>query len=189
MGPWAHGAQPGGLLLDENELRAMYRAYRRRQARRLVAMLPREAIRPLYRAALDAAAPSDADRDPLEILVDHCGRLLPLPPFPVWRDDLLASPDAHLREAEDSHEAPTAARPVTLAARAVRHEGGVWEARLRAFPQDGAWRGYVAFERSGAGASCRTAVVFREHGPEDLRDRFLEFEPVALEAFLRSSLP
>jgi hypothetical protein len=35
----------------------------------------------------------------------------------------------------------------------------------------------------------RTTLIFRETDPADLRERFLGFEPVALEAFLRSALP
>ena len=35
----------------------------------------------------------------------------------------------------------------------------------------------------------RTALVFRESDPADLRERFLSFESGTLEAFLRSALP
>ncbi|MEX2466110.1 MAG: hypothetical protein WD995_04325 [Gemmatimonadota bacterium] len=183
-------AQSGEIAVDREALRPMYEAYRRRQARRLVSMLPRESIRPLYRAVLDARSVDDgAPGDPLEALVAHCATLLPLPPFPVWAADLARFPDAHLRDLDDSAEGPSPAEPLALAARMVDCGGVTWTARLHVFRADGAWRGFIAFEGPSLGDTCRTAVVFRESTPEELRARFLAFEAVALGAFLRSSLP
>lgn len=177
---------------DESELRVLYEGYRRRQARRLVAMLSREAIRPLYRAAR-AAPPSGpsggADQDPLQVLVDYCATLLPLPPFERWVDDLARFPDAHLRDWDDSVEAPTASAPVTLARRHLRRADGRWDVRVRVFHQGGAWRGSIAFEGPSRSDVHHTAVVFREATPKQVRDRFLDFDAAALEAFLRSTLP
>ncbi|MDZ7780912.1 MAG: hypothetical protein U5R14_13405 [Gemmatimonadota bacterium] len=174
---------------DESELRELYEGYRRRQARRLVAMLPREAVRPLYRAALHASPRGASDPDPLRLLVEYCATLLPLPPFSVWVKDHERFPSAHLREWAESADPPTAADPVTLARRRLRCFGESWEVRVRAFHEGGAWRGFIAFEGSSPSEVHDTAVVFRETGPEQVRERFLDFEEAALEAFLRSTLP
>jgi hypothetical protein len=179
-----------GTLPDRDELRSMYGAYRRRQARKLVSMLPRDAIRPLYRAAVGERTVADVPADPLEALVAHCATLLPLPPFPVWMADMTRYPDAHLDDLEESIEGPdTATTSLALGSRSVRFGGEEWRAVLRAFRADGAWRGFIAFEGASVGDTCRTAVVFRESTPVELRDRFSAFDTVALEAFLRSSLP
>jgi hypothetical protein len=62
-------------------------------------------------------------------------------------------------------------------------------AHLRSFRDGDAWRGYIAFEEQASKNVHRTALIFRESDPADLRDRFLDFEAVALAAFLRSALP
>lgn len=179
----------GEALGERDELVSMYASYRRRQARRLVSMLPREAIRPLYRAAVDARAVADVPSDPLEALVVHCATLLPLPPFSVWAADLARFPEAHLGDLDDSAEGPTAASPATLGRRPFRFGSERWSAVLRAFRSDGAWRGFIAFEGPSVHDNCRSAVVFREATTIEVWNRFAAFHTGALEAFLRSSLP
>jgi hypothetical protein len=90
---------------------------------------------------------------------------------------------------DDSAAAPTAEAPATVEARPFEFSGGPWVAHLRSFRDGGAWRGYIAFEDKLTRRVHRTALIFREADPADLRERFLGFEPVALEAFLRSALP
>lgn len=182
--------------VDVAELRIRYLAYRRRQASRLLQILPREAVRPLYRKARDAVLESDRDEsagssadDPLAVLIDFCERLLPLPTFEVWCDDLACNPDAHLSDLDESADGPTVDTPSTMASRNFTYAGRGWTARLRAFRDDVFWRGYIAFEETGRGRVHRTTTVFCEHDPGELRRRFLSFEPPALEAFLRSALP
>jgi hypothetical protein len=168
----------------------MYDAYRRRQARGLVSMLPRQAIRPLYRAAIAGRrAGEEPSSDPLETLVAHCATLLPLPPYAVWAADFARYADAHFRDLDDWVEGPTPATPVTLANRSLIVGDGRWTAALRVFRAEGAWRGYIAFEGPSAGDSCRTAEIFRETTPEELKESFAAFDSAALGAFLRSSLP
>jgi hypothetical protein len=149
-------------------------------------LMPREAIRPLYREAL---AGNERVEDPLELLVRHCETLLPLPPFEVWREDLRRSPEAHLRDMDESPAPPTATAPSTVEVRSVAYRGCTWLAALKSYRDDGVWWGYITFaDREGTRAH-RTAPVFRESDPVSLRERFLSFEPAALEAFLRSALP
>jgi hypothetical protein len=182
-------AAPLTAQVAENELRLQYRAYRHRQARGLVGMLPREAIRPLYRRARRAGYGGDAPGDPLAALVDYCETILPLPPFERWCEDRSAWPTAHLQDLDDSAAAPTAEAPTTVEARPFELDGTPWVAYLRSFRDGAVWRGYIAFEDPHSGRVHRTALIFRESDPADLRDRFLDFEQVALEAFLRSALP
>ncbi|MGD8320025.1 MAG: hypothetical protein PVJ02_06210 [Gemmatimonadota bacterium] len=180
---------PAAPYLSAEELEMRYAVYRRRQASRLVQMLPRDAIRPLYRTARRAAGAPESLGDPLALLVAFCEELLPLPSFDVWCDDLRAHPDAHLADLDDSVDGPTADAPSTLAVQEVEVGGRRWRAHLRAYRDAGLWRGFIAFEDRDAGSVHRTAVVFCEGRPGDLRERFLSFGPAALRAFLRSALP
>ena len=189
----ARGSDPLQYV-SESELRGRYDAYRRRQATRLVQMLPREAVRPLYRRAHEEAVRSGAARaqdepDPLALLLRWCERLLPLPPFDVWLEDLRRHPDGHFADLEESTDDPTADAPSTMEVRALEVRGQPWIARLRSFREAGLWRGYIAFEEEGSGRVHRTAAVFCEADAGELRARFLSFEHAALEAFLRSALP
>ncbi len=182
-----------GLAEDRtaaSELRAQYAAYRRRQARRLVGLIPRDAIRPLCRRARMRVVGSPiVETDPMELLVRFCERLLPLPPFEVWVEDVTLHPVAHLHDLDDSADAPTTGSPVTIEARLFEYREHPWVAHLRSFRDGGTWRAYIAFEERRTGDVHHTAPIFAEDDPADLRERFLSFETAALEAFLRSALP
>lgn len=187
---WNVAAAESAVVSSE-ELRERYAAYRRRQASRLVRMLPREAVRPLYRRAraatsLDATGEPD---DPLAVLERYCERLLPLPPFETWYEDLARSPHAHLADTEESADAPTAAAPSTLDVRPIAYGGRAWLASLRSFREAGLWRGHIAFNEEGSELVYRTGTVFCEDDVGALHARFLSFDPSALQAFLRSALP
>jgi hypothetical protein len=190
----AAGAQPRGPGVglhrtEQGELEAQYAAYRRRQARGLIRLLPREAIRPLYRRALDEGFGKETASDPLGALLRYCEVLLPLPPFDAWRDDLHRNATAHLQDLDDSAEAPTADAPTTVEARRFEFEGCTWVARLRSYREGHTWRGYITFEDEIAHRVHRTALIFSEGDPVDVRERFLGFDLAALRAFLRSALP
>lgn len=185
---WA-GEQTERWAPTEQELLARYRAYRRRQARGLIRLLPRDAVRPLYRRALASGVSSHDRNDPLDVLVRYCEHLLPLPPFETWKRDHLSYPLAHLQELDESAEAPSAKAPATLEARFVEHDGRRWLAHLRSFREGSVWRGFIAFEDAHSRRAVRTTVIFRETTAADLRARFLEFDVGALRAFLRSCLP
>jgi hypothetical protein len=185
---WLDPRVSDSIERDESELREDYEDYRERHARRLVALLPREAIRPLYRAALSDPTLDTVPDDPLAKLTEYCARLLPLPPFDVWVEDVRANPDAYLLDLREAANAPTAASPATLETRRLSRSDGSWLARLRGFRDRDAWRGFIAFEDESSGLVHHTALIFREGDPRDLRRRFLSFEAGTLEAFLRSSL-
>jgi hypothetical protein len=125
----------------------------------------------------------------MAVLVTYCEALLPLPPFDRWCDDVRRNAAAHLDDVEDSAEAPDVETPVTVATRELSHEGGAWRAHLRAFRDGSAWRGFIAFETGSASRVHRTALIFRESSPADVRERFQSFESSTLSAFLRSALP
>lgn len=188
----AHEAPGAGPLVEREELEARYRAYRRRQAARLLQLVPRAAIRPLLREAHGSRAGAEevaSGEDPLELLTRFCEGLLPLPPLETWLRDLERHPEAHLGDLRESVHAPDADAPATLDTREVSSAGVRWEVRLRAFRDADAWRGFMVFHDRSEGGAHRTATVFREADPLTLRERFRSFDRGALEAFLRSARP
>lgn len=151
-------------------------------------MMPREAVRPLYRRAraeLDGSSPDD----PLLALVDYCERLVPFPPFDVWVADLRRNPGAHLRDVDESAVAPDAEAPATLASRRLSGPATGWKVSLKGFRDAEAWRGFLAFQEADDDRMHTTALVFRADSPDALCERFRAFEDAALHAFLRSALP
>lgn len=184
----------GGLSSDtvpaseEVDELARYDEYRTQQARALVNLMPREAVRPLYRRAVREGH-IVPDKDPLAALVGYCRSILPLPTFEVWQADVARNPEAHLESPDSFRTTPTAAAPATLEARAMTRHRSAWTARLKGFREDGAWRGFIAFEDGESGRVHHTALIFCEADPLELRDRFLGFENGTLEAFLRSTCP
>lgn len=181
----------GHVELDE-DLRERYGEYRRRQATRLLRLMPREAVRPLYRrAAAEVIGVGQIEiDDPVALLERYCERLLPLPPFEVWVADVRRAPGAHRDDrAGVDADAPTADRPTTLDEGGLEYGGTEWRALLRGYRDGGVWRGFVAFEDRRGGAGHRTATIFCETGPDALRSRFRSFESAGLTAFLRSALP
>jgi len=170
-------------------LRDQYRAYRVRQARKLVRMLPREAVRPLYRAALAGAALRPGEGDAVALLVRYCEELLPLPPFEVWLEDITLHAVSHLDDLDDAPDPPSAEVPASIEERRFEYRSESWVAHLRGFREDDAWRGYISFRRPGSLGLLHTSVIFREATPVELLERFTTFEDGTLEAFLRSALP
>lgn len=174
--------------VSRTELLTRYRAYRRRQARALLHMIPREAARPLFRRAVREGFDVD-ETDPMAALLTYCETLLPLPPFEVWHEDVRRNPTAHVDDADDSAVTPTAEAPRTSISREFTAGDLRWTAHLRSFRDGGAWRGFIAFEDSSSGRVHRTALIFRESDAEEVSERFSSFEPSTLVAFLRSALP
>ncbi len=126
--------------------------------------------------------------DPLEILNRFCRELLPLPPFTVWAADFDGHPAEHL-EAMRSDPTLSAHAPVAVELRTLRHASTDWLAGLNLFPDGDVWRGFIEFQIEGGAAGARTANIFRDPDPMEIRQRFRSFEPDTLQAFLRSTLP
>ncbi len=187
----AAGLGPRPATDPDLALRRRYEAYVRDQAARLPHLLPREAIRPLYREAVARARRrgDPVGEDPMETLVACCRDLLPLPPFEVWRTDFIAHREAHLRES-GADPLPPSTDPVVVDVRALVMAGREWSASLSLRADEhGGWRGHVTFQAGPDGLAHRTAEIFAESDPDEIRARFADFRPSTLEAFLRSVLP
>lgn len=182
------GEQPG---IQERSDRDRYQAYRRRQAELLPTLIPREGIRPLYRAAREWALDRGIawGKDPLVLLHRYCDEvLLPLPPFDQWlaaEEGRSPAPDS-FRSA--GQERLPLAEPVLLSVQRFSHGEEEWTAGLTVLRRPGGWSGHIAFS-DGAGGAARSAEIFLEEDLGELRSRFESFEPKTLSAFLRSALP
>lgn len=176
---------------SELKLRERYEQYRRRQAARLVSLVPRDAVRPLYRQARARALRRGSfdPKDPAQALVELCLELLPLPPFERWREDVERNPLPHVEDeawGRNAHPAPRATRADT---RVLTYRGVLWYASLHLYPDHHGWRGFIAFHSPQRPEPLRTADIFHEINAAQVRDRFRSFEDETLKAFLRSVLP
>ena len=154
----------------------------------MLSLVPREAIRPLYRRArseVDAPDPGD----PLGLLTAFCEALLPLPPFDVWQRDRKMHPAAHLDEAERGPWPDRSAGPVAVAVRVVDFRSDLWHAELNVRSEEKLWSGHITFRTESLHETYSTGAIFLEQGADAVRDRFLEFDDRTLRAFLRSVLP
>jgi hypothetical protein len=169
-----------------------YRSYRQRQARALVSLIPPEVVRPLYASARQWARERghEVGKDPLATFLLFLEALLPLPPMEVWKDDRSRNLAEYLQEESEGIEAlQSRSIPMRVDARVVEHAGEEWRATLHLFRREEAWRGYIQFHRADEEKGLRTADIFREEAPEEVRERFLDCRPETLQAFLRSVLP
>jgi hypothetical protein len=177
---------------QDPDLASRYEEYCHRQAKGLVSILPKEAIRPLYARAREwgRAEGKEVEKDPLATFLLFLRELIPLPPRDVWERDRADHLDAHVKE---EFESPAAHRrsspPVTVESRGMEMDGRRWRATLNLFRKDEAWRGFIVFNPLGELSSVRTADIFREEDPDEIRNRFLGFHNQTLQAFLRSVLP
>lgn len=197
----SRAATAGGLPLEEiqrawpaRSLVPSYEAYRRHQARALLALMPREGLRELYGLARDVRASADAGAkgrvlDPMDALLGFVERFLPLPPFHVWCQDVRTNPGAHLDEPWMADALPAAAAPRTVAVREEHLRGGPWRVELRVHHEREEWRGHLAFTGGAQSRSWRTGDVLREPTAGLLVERFHELGVLTLDAFLRSILP
>ena len=172
-------------------LRRRYGEYCRRQAAGLLDLIPREAVRPLYRQAREWATGNGLHepKDPMATLHQFCRQLLPLPSFEVWLVDYEAHRLAHLKAGAPYPHGGEPSEPVTVELREVEHASDRWTASLDVYRDGNLWRGYIRFRRSPVEVQVRTGDIFCEDELQDLRDRFLSFTSATLAAFLRSILP
>jgi len=175
----------------EEELRERYEAYCTWQAELLPTLVPREAIRPMYRAAHEWALERglETGKDPLALLRRYCRDILPLPPFHAWVGRFRSHPEAFLEIPARPGALPGSANVSSIVAvRGVEHAGAFWTAALNVQESDSGWRGFIGF--TGAqGTTVQTAEIFMDPSLDDVRDRFRTLEPDTLSAFLRSALP
>jgi len=187
-------SEPGfqGVVREDPDLAARYQEYRRRQAKGLVSILPKEAIRPLYGQAREWGRRTgrEVEKDPLATFLLFLEQVIPLPPRDVWEKDRAEHLDAHVKEEFESPPAHRrASPPVTVESRGMELDGVRWRATLNLFRRDEAWRGFIIFNPIGESETVRTADIFREEDPDEIRNRFLGFHNQTLQAFLRSVLP
>ena len=186
------GTNTPQVVRDDPALDARYQEYRRRQAKGLASILPKESIRPLYARAREwgRQTGNEVEKDPLATLYRYLEKLLPLPPQEVWAQDREAYLDAHVKEEFASPPAHhRSSPPVTVESRGMEMDGLRWRATLNLFRRDEAWRGFIVFNPVGEDEMIRTADIFREEDPDEIRNRFLGFHNQTLQAFLRSVLP
>jgi hypothetical protein len=180
----------GADRVDE-DLQDRYMEYRQWQIDLLPRILPRECVRPLYRAALEWALERgiETGKDPLDLLRRFCSEVMPLPPLERWMEDYLRNPDAYREASGSSPHAPEApVHPTMVAVRPVEIGDVTWTASLNVMEGDEGWRGFIGFSQL-SGPSVRTANIFFEETPERVLERFESLEADTLFAFLRSSLP
>lgn len=182
-----HGAGSGDL---ERTDRRQYDWYCERQVSILLSMLPPGGVRSLYahaRAWAQSRAEHEA-KDPMSTLRRYCREVLPLPPPDVWAEDYRANRAAYLDDDLEPPDPRDRREPVTIEVRSLIYRDQPWRAELRLFNDGDVWRGLVVF-RAVSGQAFSTANVFCEPCANDIRERFLDFEPETLRAFLRSALP
>lgn len=168
-----------------------YHGYRRRQATRLLHIMPREAVRDLYARARDWARERGLHdgQDPMATLVRFAEHLLPLPPFEVWLADREQYPLCHIEDSSDSPHAATIGPPGRLDDRRFDYAGRSWTVSLHVFRDGAVWRGFLRFRELGLKRRYHTANIFLEETAREVQRRFREFDRATLGAFLRSVLP
>ena len=122
-------------------------------------------------------------------LVRFCRTILPLPPYGVWLEDFHRNRMEYLRESMEAGMGTAPAEPLTVDVRPISHGDGPWNAGLALFQEGDQWRGYITFQESPGARAARTADIFLDGDPEEIRNRFRSFRTATLEAFLRSALP
>jgi hypothetical protein len=178
-------------LESHDALRRTYQRYRAVQAAHFLTLIPREGVRPLYRAAREWATGRGTAEvvDPMAILVEYCKIRLPLPPFDVWLADFRRNRTRHLDVLGSAPPPAEPTDPVMVDLRRIRSGPESWSAGLNLFRDGAVWRGFIEFHGETGATVVRTANIFREPSVAEIRSRFRSFENRTLQAFLRSVLP
>ncbi len=172
-------------------LKGRYEEYCQWQVSLLLEVMPREAVRPLYRRARIWATERGLheSKDPMSTLRAFCRDVLPLPPFEVWLSDYETDRGAHVGAGLGWSPLTEPMEPVAVEFRRMEHGAEPWHGTLEVYRGGDAWRGFIRFQRDGEEGHFRTGEIFCEDNLQDLRDRFISFTAPTLSAFLRSTLP
>ena len=172
-------------------LQERYEEYCRGQVSLLLEIVPREAVRHLYRSARSWATQQGLheSKDPMSTLRSFCRELLPMPPFEAWVLDYEDHRLAYLSAGVGLSPLNQSTEPVAIELRRIRYEAEPWQGTLEVYRGGEAWRGLIRFQREGGGDYFRTGEIFCEDDLQELRDRFVSFTASTLSAFLRSTLP
>jgi len=176
----------------DSALYGRYLNYRQREASAFLTLVPREGLRPLYRAAREWAVERGLheNKDPMATLLTFCEQTLPLPPFEVWVVDYQSHRLAYMEEMGKPPLAPVETEPVLVDVRGVRLDRAPdWFGSLYVGHDGVDWRGHIAFHRDGSDEVHRTGEIFVEESLQIVRDRFSGFTDATMTAFLSSTLP
>jgi len=184
-------ADRDGSPINVAALKGRYEEYCRQQVSLLLGIIPREAVRPLYRRARTWATTRGLheSQDPMSTLRLFCRDVLPLPPFEVWLLDNENHRLAHVSAGLGFSPLTEPMEPIAVEFRRLEHDAEPWHGTLEVYRGGDAWRGLIRFQRDGEEGHFRTGEIFREDNLQDLRDRFISFTAPTLSAFLRSTLP
>ena len=176
---------------DVAALKGRYEEYCWQQISLLLEIIPREAIRPLYRRARIWATERGLheSQDPMATLRLFCRDVLPLPPFEVWLLDYQTHRVAHVSPGSGFSPLNEPMEPIAVEFRRLEHNAESWHGTLEVYRGGEVWRGLIRFQRDGEKGHFHTGEIFREDNLQDLRDRFISFTAPTLSAFLRSTLP
>jgi hypothetical protein len=183
-------------------LRGLYEKYCASEAADLVSLVPQSGLRDFLRQASAWSSPEMGSSpetipalsvfrdelshdDALAQVRRYARSLLPLPSYEVWVRSYLQNRSAYLDRLGIA-TAPRSEEPVMVA---IQEFGEGWYAALYLSNRNEGWSGSIHFHRSEAVRSYRTADIFREEDPAEIRSRFLSFDSSTLHAFLRSVLP
>ena len=176
---------------DTGAVKGRYEEYCRQQVTLLLEIIPREAVRPLYRRARIWATERRLHdtKDPMSTLRVFCREVLPLPPFEVWRLDYENHRVAHAGGRVEWVLLAEPMDPIAVDVRRMEHEAEPWHGTLEVYRGGDAWRGLIRFQREGEEGQFRTGEIFCEDDLQDLRTRFNSFTASTMSALLRSTLP
>ena len=181
----------GGSSSNTAVLKMRYEGYCQHQVSRLLELIPKEAVRSLYRRARTWAMERGVheSKDPMSTLRAFCRELLPLPPFEAWQADYENNRVAHGSAGVERSPLAEPKEPVAVDVRRIEYEAEPWQGTLEVYRGDDRWRGVIRFQRDGEEGHFRTGEIFCEDDLQDLRDRFTSFTAPTMSAFLRSTLP
>ena len=144
-------------------LKGRYEEYCRQQVFLLLEIIPREAVRPLYRRARTWATERGVhdSKDPMSTLRLFCREVLPLPPFEVWLMDYETHRLTHVSTGLGLLPVPEPMEPIAVEFRRLEHEAEPWRGTLEVYeagmPGGGSFDSSVTARRASS-ALARSSV-------------------------------